>query len=224
MTNIVHQIFEECKSFTLDPYWKEHFKNFSFNKFPKGVRYDPKQKNLILKIEGKKQEVIALPEDNPSKTFEIVMRIMRENLDFRSTRDLKIQQDEMSEIQKNRVTDMDCEWKKLKPKHLKDQLIMDYIAQLKTKYSLSSDEVKQLISKIQLAFQFKNLSQDDVVYSDGVIKSITGLKFLKSSRKFTVPDSQCTSSKPKPEKVSNKFYVSIDKFMRENSNRLKKFL
>lgn len=222
-TTIIHPLFEECKNYTLDPYWKEKFSSFARNRFPQGVRYDPTHRNLILKTEGKKTEVVGLPEDDPVSCFQTVMKIMREKFNMHSNRDITSRKEEMeTESQKN-ICHFDCEWKKIKPRHLKDQLMMDYVAFLKEKHNLSPAEVRHLISVVQLGFQFKSLSQDDVVFSDGVIKNIEGLKFDKHKRKFVVPEYPPCSKLAEKTGHSDKFYSSLKKFLRDDASRINKF-
>lgn len=222
-STIIHPLFEECKNFTLDLYWRDIFTKFALNRFPTGIRYDPTHKNLILKINGKKTEVIALPEEDPAFCFQIVMRIMRDKLNMHSTRDIKSGKEELAIDSQKNVCNLDCEWKKIKPRYLKDQLMMDYIAKLKEKYSLTPQEVKHLISIIQLGFQFKGLSQDDVDFSDGAIQDIQGLSFDRKTRKFTVPEySSCSKTAEKPPNT-DKFYPMLKKYLRDDTLRKNKF-
>lgn len=221
---IIYPIFEDCASFTMDSFWKEQFINFARNRFPQGVRYDSNHGNLILKLPGAKgTEVVALSQNSSVDTFQIVMRVLREKLGMRSTRDLKIQKQEMEDIRQQRMYDMNCDWKQLRPRHLRDQLVMDYIGSLKEKYGLTATETKNLVSIIQLGFQFHSLSQDDVDYQEGKVVNINGLTFDKKTRTFSVPEPSKTSAKSEKNSVSNKFQVTADKFLRENTNRKNKY-
>lgn len=223
MTTIIHPLFEECKKYTLDPFWKEKFTNFSRNRFPPGIRYDPTHRNLILKINGKKTEVVALPDDDPAFCFQIIMKIMRDRLNMHSTRDIKTRKEEMTAACQKNVCTLDCEWKKIKPRSLKDQLMMDYVAKLKEKYSLSPQEVRHLISVIQLGFQFKALSQDDVEFSDGIIQNIQGLGFDKKTRKFTIPEYSTCSKTSDKSPNADKFYSMLKKYLRDDTLRRNRF-
>ncbi len=221
--SVIYPIFEECKKYTLDPYWKDKFTNFAHNKFPSEIKYDPVHKNLILKLDGKKREVIGLPDDDPIFTFQVVMKILRENLNMNSNRDIKFRKEEMEIACQKNVCDLDCEWKKIKPRHLKDQFIMDYIAKLKEEHNLSSQEVKELISVVHLGFQFKALSQDGVDFSDGAVQNIEGLTFDENTRKFKIPEyAVCGKT---VEKIINpdRFVSTLKKFIRDDSLRRSKF-
>lgn len=221
-STIIHPLFEECKNYTLDPYWKDKFSNFAHNRFPVGVRYDPAHRNLILKLDGKKTEVVALPEDDAAYSFQIVMKILRERLDMHSNRDLKTRKEKMVTDSHALRCDLDCEWKKIKPRHLKDQLMMDYIAGLKQKYNLTPPEVKHLISVVQLGFQFRAFSQDDVNFSKGVVKNIEGLKFDSKTRKFMIPEYPSSKTSDKAS-TADKFYSNLKKFLKDDAIRSSKF-
>lgn len=223
--SVIYPLFEECKGYTLDPYWQEQFSNFAANRFPQGVRYDQNRRNLVLKLDGK-TEIVALPENNPSETFQIIMKILKSRLNLRSTRDLKIQRQEMEENleeQKAKAQEhMLCEWRKIKPRNLKDQLIMDYIATLKSKYSLTPAEVRHLTSVVQLGFQFHSLSSSDVAYKNGVIENIDHLEFCPKTRKFFTPVIAHFNKTEKAAKIPNPFYSALDKYLKEDSLRVTK--
>lgn len=218
----IFPIFEECKTYTLDPFWRDKFSEFASNRFPPGMRYDAIHHNLVLKIDGKKSEVAALSEDEPSETFQTMMKILKEKYDMKSSRDLKVQKKAIEEAIKKREVDLDCEFKNIKPRHLKDQLIMDYLAGLKQHHELTNIEFKHLISVVQLGFQFRSLSPSNVDYSNGVVSKITGLTFDEKKRIFTTPSPGPIS---KPEKSTNidRFYSSVKKFIQDDKNRVKKF-
>ena len=101
---------------------------------------------------------------------------------------------------------------------------MDYTATLKEKYDLTEQETKSLISVIQIGFQFKSISQDDVDFSEGVINDIKGLKFHKKTRKFTTPEFGNPSTKTTDRGIiPDKFNTAIKRFVRENTLRINKF-
>jgi hypothetical protein len=218
---IIFPIFEECKSYTLDSCWIDCFSNFACNRFPPGVRYDAKHGNLVIKI-GKTIESIALPEES-SQLFTTLMTIMKQKLGMRSTRDLKIQKEEIEHTIKQRNIDLECDFKKIKPKYIKDQLIMNYIISLKEKYTLNPSEYNSVVSLIQLGFQFKSLTSDNVVYQNGAIQSIDGLEYNVKKRKFTIPPYPKVCAKVEKVSTADKFVTGIHKFIKDNNLRAQKF-
>jgi len=221
---VIFPIFEECKSFVLDSFWRDEFTKLACNRFPSGMRYDAVHHNLILKLDGKKSEVIALPEDNPAETFRAVMKILRGRYDMRSSRDLKVQKKAIEDAMKKREVDLDCEFKNIKPRHLKDQLIMDYLLGLKTMHRLTNSEFRHLVSVVQLGFQFRSLTPNDVVYANCIVSDITGLEFDEENRIFvTTAETSYPTSKTEKTAHPDKFYTCLKKFIHDDNNRARKF-
>lgn len=136
-----------------------------------------------------------------------------------SSRDLQIKKRELDEIQEQRRVNMDCEWKKLKPRSIKDLMIMNYVSQMKQEHDLTPKETKQLLGTIQLGFQFKELNSEDVEYADREIKSIRGLEYIENERGWVVTNSAKPTSKSEKSVATQKFCQSIDRFLREYKSR-----
>lgn len=220
---VIFPIFDDCKTFTLDAFWRDEFTKLACNRFPMGMRYDAVHHNLVLKLDGRKTEVVALPEDSPADTFQIIMKILKGKYDMRSSRDLKVQKKAIEDAMRKREVDMDCDFKNIKPRHLKDQLIMDHLFDLKSKHRLTNTEFKYLVSVVQLGFQFRSLSPNDVIYADGVVSDIQGLEFDEENRVFITPESSGPGSKTEKTTGPDKFYSCLKKFIHDDNTRVKKF-
>lgn len=181
------------------------------------MRYDPTHNNIIIKIDGK-TEVIDIPTD-PIQVFQTMMRIFRESMGMMSSRDLVVQKDEMESARQQRQVDLDCDWKKIKPKSLKNQLLSDFVWRLRDKYGLTNAEVKKLFSVIHIGFQFHSLTGDGVNYSRGKIRSIEGLTFNPKTRTFSVPEFSVGTSKSDKVVPSSRLYTMVDKYLREQVTR-----
>ncbi len=219
---IIHPCFNECQDYTLDQFWKDIFFSCACNKFPRGIRYDGSTRTLSIRtpVPGgrNRTEVINLPEKSED-AYTVLMQVFREKLGIFSSKDLQIKKQELDEIQIRRRVDMDCEWKKLKPRSIKDLMIMNYILNLKQKYDLSVKETKKLFITIQLGFQFKKLSSEDVEYSDRAIQSINGLEYKTDTKNWVVTNLPRSVSKSEKTLATQKFCQSIDKFLREYKSR-----
>ena len=162
---IIYPCFRDCQDFTLDQYWKDVFFACACNKFPRSIRYDGSSGTLYIRtpsVRGRsKVEAIDLP-DRPEEAYEVLIEVFREKLGLYSTKDLQIKKKELDEIQKQRRVNMDCEWKKLKPRSIKDLLIMNYVSKLKEDHGLTSKETKNLLNTIQLGFKFFELNSKDI--------------------------------------------------------------
>lgn len=222
---VIYPIFIECATRTTDPFWKEQFELLAYNKFPQELRYDPTHSNFILRVD-KKSEVIGLPPgddptdpDRVSEIFKTTISILKTRLNMRSTRDLKTQKDRMSDTLQKDAQDIDCEWKKIKPKCVKEQLIMAYLSELSIKHQLTPLEYKQLVAAVYLGLQFKSISSDDIIYKSGKVLDIKHLSFDKTTRKFSTPEPKVCGSKTEKSIAKNKFDSGIDRFIKGNTAR-----
>jgi len=210
MSHIIHPIFDECRKYTLDPYWQERFKQCSMNKFPRFMRYDSNRCIISIKrdIPPKIHENYSIDIQNPIKTYEMIMTIFRDILGLHSPRDIQISQEEIEDIKRKRVINLNCEWNKIKPKNIKEQLITNYVVTLQELYQLKPSEIRHLSSIIQIGFQFKNIQSQDIDYVNGVIKNISTLKFDETTRTFEL-------SRKLDGKVKSEKYVQIDPIMKK---------
>ena len=214
---IIHPCFQECQYFTLDQFWKDTFLLCACNKFPRGVRYDASLKTLYVRTPGTggrtRVEVISLSE-NYEEIYLVLMDVFKEKLGIFSSIDLQVKRDKFKNIQSQNKIDLDCEWKKIKPRALKDQMIINYVSQLKDDRKLTIKESKLLLSRIQLAFQLKKLCSDDVCYSDRRIQSINGLEYDESEKEWVITNPPRLVNKTEKPAVAQKFNQSLDKFAR----------
>ena len=217
----IYPIFEECGKYTLDPFWKDRFSELSHNVFPKGLTYEADKHRFLVSPEGQGKEYIPLPKKGP-ECFKKVLEVLRERMNIRSERELNAKQGK--ETLSKHDQDLKCEFKDIKPRHIKDQLIMNYATELKKKHQLTQAEFTNLISTIQIGFQFKALGIKDVVYKDGVVLDITGLEFNQDTRSFDIPEiPQPTIRSEKPQ-TADRFCSAVTKYLKSNDARRSKFI
>lgn len=220
MSTCIHPIFERCIQYTLDEYWQDIFRECAENKFPLGMRYNAATNTLYIKS-AKKLTPIALPEE-PVDVFKAMMKIFRNECEMKSSRDIEIQRGDLEGMKKQYTVDLKCDWKKIKPRSMKDQLIIEYVSRLKGLYTLSHTEVKGLLSVIQLGFQFKQLCADDIDYSNGVINGIDSIEFDEKTRKFYVARPQrAVSAKIERSVPPTKFNQEYDRFLKDYQKRFR---
>jgi len=165
-------IFLECKEWTLDPYWKEIFDQCSLGKFPKGIKI--KNNSIIVNI--KEKEVFSL-EGKSLDVFKTMMNIFKNKLNLISDRDLSSQKKDVEELKESLKETYDGTWKQIRPKKIKDILLLNYVINCKYKYKLPPEKVNKLYSLIKLGLVFKTITSDDIDYSDGIIHNIEGINF-----------------------------------------------
>ena len=76
------------------------------------------------------------------------------------------------------------DWSSIKKKMFKTYLIDNFIINNSIKYKLDDDTMQKLLSKIYTGIFFKLIPNEDIVYSNNIIKSIKGIKFSKNKFKF----------------------------------------
>lgn len=213
---VIYKYFEECQDFTMDQYWKDVFFSCACGKFPKNCRYDPSNNTLYIRLQTSstktKGEAISLPQ-NPEELFLVMMDVFKNKLGMFSSRDLQIKKDELEDIQKQYQINMNCDWKKLKPRSVKEFLIINYITSLQQQYFLTSKETKNLLTYVNIWIQLKKITSDDIKYENKSIVAIRGMDVDKETKvwKNTNPCRFIT----KVEKVNKpqKFEQSLNKFI-----------
>lgn len=222
---VIYPQFLECQNYTLDQYWKEIFYSCACNKFPKGVRYDHSSKTLHIRTQtlgGKVERNSVHLSQSTEEIYKIIIKVFKEVLSLFSSRDLKIKKKELDDLQNKLKVDLDCEWKKLKPRFVKDTMIDNYILELKEKYSLDKEQTIRLLSKVNLGFQLKRITPDDVVYEDKRIKNIKNITRDKVTGEWEFVSKKIVHSKAEKVVNTQKFYQFVDKFVKEiNMKKIK---
>jgi len=220
---IVYPIFLKCKEYTLDSYWKDIFSKCACNRFPRGIRYDGRKNTVYIKLPGgaaNKKEFFSLPKE-PIEVFETMMAVFR-SVGLRSQRDLQLKKDEMEKIRRERCVDLNCSWKDLKPRYLKDRMIIKYVLYLKDTHQLTQKEAKKLLNVIHLGFQLKQIGSDDVKYENGHIKDIEGLEVNKDGQVFRITKEIRRSYKSDKTSSTNPFLQVFENYLKEaKKQRLK---
>lgn len=217
-TMCIYPQFLECAEYTLDKYWKEIFEQCANNKFPNGCKYNNIQNSIMVRVPekgGKYTTEYYHLKNSPEENFETLIHVFKTKLNMRSGLDIRIQKEEIEEYLKEHEINLDCEWKKLKPKYLQQQIIINYILDLKEKYSLTKEEVKQLYQTIDGGFDFKKITAEDIDYSNGKIHSITCLEFNKKKRKFKITNDFAKSGRTEKSNTNNKFDMAIERFVKD---------
>ena len=196
-----YPIFEECKQYTLDSYWREIFSNCAHNKFQKGIYYDPK-KNFIHILENSHiNESVSLPSE-PTDVFQTMMFIFKNKLGLISPYEISIKDKKINEVFS--IRQKNIKWKTVKQKNIRDQMLLQYITKLSSKHNLTAEQRKKLISQIHLGFHFRHITNDDVIDEDGEIQEIKNVEFDSSSKNFVFKKIGGVSSKSKSEKNSSR--------------------
>lgn len=213
MKSVIHPQFDECKKYTLDRYWKEIFEACSQNKFPRGMGYNASDNILYVKPKGsnKRSSSYALPSDTKD-LFVLMMDLFRTNLRMTSELDLKMKKSELEEVKKNKNIDLNCEWKDIKTKSIKDLLISRWVMDKKEEMNLTSQQAKQLYNTIILGMNVKSLNFSDFVFSEGVLHNINGIKYDDETKMFFLENEPEKPSKNSKNNTTNLLVKGMEKY------------
>ena len=144
------------------------------------------------------------------------MYIFKELLGLRSEYDIKMSKQELEEIRRRSEIDLDCEWKKLKPRSMRNQILMNFAVSEARLHGLGPKEAKHLYHTIQLGFQFKKLTSDDVNYEKGNVTSISGLEWDEETQGYILTNPQKSLARTdKPASRSNYLNQAVDRWIRD---------
>jgi len=222
MSIALYPIFERCAKMTLDEYWKDIFCGASQNKFPKGVRYDSKSNTLFIRTQLQSGKIITDSVElgtSPESMFKIIQEVFRERLGIFSPLDIQVKRSEITEMRESCILSLDCGWKDIKPRSLKELIITRYIINLKEKYNLNDRDAKKAYITLQLGFQLKQLCSDDVIYEKMSIKNIEGFVYDETTKEFKIDRPIPQSTKKEKKNPSKKFEHSVNAYITECKNK-----
>ena len=179
---IIFSQFLEASVYATDPFWKTVFENLAYERCPYGIYFSKgflccsfKSKEFVYKIEQQK---------DPQVLYTEVHELLHSKATINSTNDHYKLIKCFEEIEKDLKDIKNSNWTSIKKKSIKDNIIENFIIEMKNKYSLSLSTCKELNSVIQLGLIFKSITPKDILYEDGKITNIAGLEFKQSH--FTV--------------------------------------
>lgn len=170
---ILYPIFLECSELSDDIFWKNVFEELSYGKCPYGTYITKdffccsyKSKEFSYKIEQKEPQQLY----NDIHTLLVKKLGLLSNIDkIKKKIDFDNIQSEIKECRKS--------WSSIRKKNIKDLLIENYVINMKNKYELTLKQARSLLSTIFVGIVFKVISVKDIMYEDGVVKSIEGITF-----------------------------------------------
>jgi len=163
---VLFPIFLECKEWTLDPHWESILTNCANGIFPKGMKIG---KDCFI-VNKDTFPIVADSLEN----FKTLMNIFKNKLSLSPKKNTK---PEILDIYNKLQQEYDKEWRFIKIKKIKQDLLLKFVVECKQKYNLSLDKTKKLLALVNIALLIKTLDSDDISYSDGKIHSIKGLIF-----------------------------------------------
>ena len=170
--DIIYPIFLKTVQYTEDNFWKDTFENLSYGMCPIGASIS---KGFICSSVKGKEFVFKFIDKEPQVIYNEVFRLLKEKLNIMSKNERGILLKEFEEVEQS-----------IKKKGTRDILFQNYLIHMKKKYELKMTQIKKLYSIINLCLTLKSISNSDIDYSDGEIKSIVGITFSKQKYKVDI--------------------------------------
>ena len=195
---ITYPYLLECCNYTNDAYWKSIFTNLSCGIPPHGVYI---HKDFLICNYKDKAFSYKLTIKSPEEIFTDIYKLFKNKLQMFSRDDILQKQDAIDNLNKKIVYN---NWMDIKRKNIKDNLIENFTLDMKTKYSLSYKQSRDLLNIINIGLIFKYIGYKDIVMSNGEITDITCITFNKNDSDifnyardiFTNPDINIKTSSP----------------------------
>lgn len=169
---IVYHIFLECSKHTEDNFWKYIFEDLAYCKPPYGSYIS---KGFIYCNYKGKEFSYKIEEKDPKVMFEELYILFKKKLGLSSVEDKSKSKVDLNDIENENIFSLS--WPSIKKKSVKDFIIENYIIEMKSLFSLSIPQTKNLLAVINIAFIFKKLNSEDVTFKDGKILKIKGINF-----------------------------------------------
>jgi hypothetical protein len=205
---IIFSQFLEASVYASDPFWKSVFENLAYEKCPYGIYFSKgflccsfKSKEFVYKIEQQK---------DPQVLYNEVHELLHGKATINSTNDHYKLIKCFEEIEKELKDIKNSNWTSIKKKSIKDNIIENFIIEMKNKYELSLSTCKELNSVIQLGLIFKSIGPKEITYEDGKITKIEGIEFKRnmfSVTKDLYDYDTCTPDKNLSEKIYFRDFV-----------------
>lgn len=189
MRVILHPIFLGCRDSTNDMFWKKIFENLAYGDTPRGIYF---KDNTLYSLTKKKEFNYNFSEKDAETVYNDVHSLLGNLYGLKSKGDLSRKRQIFEEFQKlNSIRKGEELWGKIKRKSLRDNLIQDYVVNVKKIYELPDKEVKKLYFYITVGCVFKLFSGNDIILKGGFIESIDGVSFSDKkvliNRRFEEP-------------------------------------
>jgi len=204
MDELVYPFFIDCCKYTDDIFWKFVFEDLAYGKTPYGIYLTKnflccnyKGKEFSYKIDSKKDS---------QKLFDEVYNILHKKFGLLSKND-KVKRKKMFEDTEIEIQDNNKNWKKIRKKSIKQNIIEKFSIDMKNKYNLSNAQMKRIFSIIVIGLIFKTITFDRISYSDGQIRDIEGISF-SPGKMIVSPDIYNIDTISSPEIIINENNIS----------------
>lgn len=189
---ILYPIFLACCKYTTDIFWKGIFEDLAYGQAPSGTYiYNG---YLSCGIKGKEFNYKFIEDDDMEKNTEKnnekniyldVYTFLNKKLGIFSNMEYSKKLQNLINIEAN-IRKSNENWNKIRKKNVRELILEKYIIYNVENYSLGYSLGRKLLAFIYLAFQFKHLSNNDIIFENGKIEEIIGISF--SEKRVIISD------------------------------------
>lgn len=188
---VLYHIFEQYSEHVTDPYWVNVLKTCSYGEMPTGSYY---RNNVISTRKG--TQIISYEIDlNPETGAKRCVDFFRDNCGLKSDEDIKNLDKELEKCGISTQTLSQMSWKDIKKAKTRKSLVLDYVYNTKAERNLTDDQVKNLETQINIGINLKLFSNDHIIFENGKILGIKGLKWDHNREEFYIDRSMTNTYK-----------------------------
>jgi hypothetical protein len=173
---VVYPIFIQSSLFSSDAFWKNVFEDLAYCKCPYGTYIS---KDFFYCKYPSKEFSYKIETKDPKVLYDDVYSLLVNKLGLLSHQDKFRKKADFTSIEED-IKNSRKAWSNIRKKNIKDLLLEQYAIDMRNKYSLSIANTRQLLSLIFLGMSFKIITAKDIVYEDGKVKDIEGIRFSKN--------------------------------------------
>ena len=172
---IIYPFFLECCEFATDTFWKNIFDDLAYGKTPYGTYI---KKNFLCCSYKNKEFSYKIERKDPEIIYKDIYSLLTNKLGILSRKE-KVKKRMAFHKTESRIKKHRQEWSNIRKKNIKDLLIERYVVDMKQTHDLTLKQTKYLLSLLFMAIVFKVITSKDIDYSDGKIRKIDGIDFVK---------------------------------------------
>ncbi len=176
--------FLECGECIKDDFWKSVFTDAAQGKWPRNFSYVDNQ-IVWKKNRGKGVETLVVP-DNPAEAMSKIKNFLKNFGGIRSKLDLLKEQEEKANSLDQSELLINKSWSDVTKKTTKRFLLSEFCRNIAEQFNIDGPGYRQLVTVVNMSLMSGRLTNKDVQFKNGIIISIDGLLFDKTSKIFYI--------------------------------------
>lgn len=182
--DIIYPIFYECSKQFKDEFWIKLFDDLSRGKCPKGVMIYNGVLSSTYKRNGFSYSFADITD--PNKIVEEIPELLKKSVCIYSNKDIINKESDLTDANNEYMTvKNEDNWKKIKVKKMKENLITNYCLEMKQKHKLSFNHAKNLYTTIKDSlYLYKTHKSDSIIMKNGKIDYIEDIIYNENLNCF----------------------------------------